>query len=74
MKTWKLEPADNIGIRIDAGAMGFQKHTDGYRVLCAHCDGIMLEGYKPSPSLAIQVLNCQHCGGLNRFDASPPQG
>lgn len=74
MKTWKLEAAEPIGITIMADAMGFEHHDDGYNVRCAHCDEIMIEGYKPSPSIIIEVLTCQHCGGLNRFDTSPPQG
>jgi len=72
LKTWKLEPAEDIGVTITADVIGFGRQEDGYEVRCAHCDKVMLEGYKPSSFMTIQVLTCQHCGGLNRFDASPP--
>lgn len=72
MKTWKLEPAEDVGITLTADAYGFERHEDGYQVICAHCERVMLEGYVPSPNLIIQVLTCQHCDGLNRFDTSLP--
>jgi len=74
MKTWKLEPGEDIGIVAVADSLGFAQHDDGYEVLCAHCDQPMLKGYKPSDAFVIEVITCQHCGGLNRFDGRPPEG